>query len=74
MKDQVIFFVSAYLLFALFQTIYLFTANILAEGMAGFFGVSIITTLAYNGRTQMKDLYRAIKYRLYQLIRYFSIH
>jgi hypothetical protein len=74
MKDQLIFFLSAYLLFALFVSIYLFTANILAEGMAGVFGICLIVTPVYTYKNYLKDIFLNLKYHFARIIRFFSAY
>ena len=74
MKDHIIFFMSAYLLFALFLTIHIFTAGLMAKLIAGFFGASILVNLAHINKEYIKELLLEVKYQCSKIIKYIFIN
>jgi hypothetical protein len=73
MNDKLIFAVSAYLLFALFLTIHLFTASVLAEVMAFFFGLSLIVNMVLNYKETIKVLLVDMINHFTRIVKYFSV-
>jgi hypothetical protein len=73
MNDKLIFAVSAYLLFALFLTIHLFTANMMAGVVAFFFGLSLIVNIVFNYKDTLQALLLDLINHFSRIVKYFSV-
>ncbi len=74
MKDQLLFSLSAYLLFALFLTVHIFTDSIIAELIAVFFGISILMQLVNHYKEYIKEVLYTLKSRFNKIIRDSTLH